>query len=77
MEILLVEDSLPAARLTMGALKNGGIEHRLTWIADGNEASSFLQQEGRYSRAPRPDLQNREVTRISRPDPSHANATSG
>jgi chemotaxis family two-component system response regulator Rcp1 len=56
MEILLVEDSLAAARLTMGALKNGGIEHRLTWIADGCEASDFLRGEGRYSRAPRPDL---------------------
>lgn len=56
MEILLVEDSLPAARLTMGALKHGGIEHRLTWLSDGDEASRFLQQAGQYARAPRPDL---------------------
>lgn len=56
MEILLVEDSLAAARLTMGALRKGGVEHRLTWIADGSEAMEFLQQSGRYSRAPRPDL---------------------
>jgi CheY-like chemotaxis protein len=56
MEILLVEDSLPAARLTIGALKRGAIEHRMTWLADGDEALSFLHQEGRFSRAPRPDL---------------------
>ncbi|MCA9055011.1 MAG: response regulator [Planctomycetaceae bacterium] len=56
MEILLVEDSLPAARLTMGALKRGGIEHRLTWLSDGDEASRFLHREGHYARAPRPDL---------------------
>lgn len=56
MEVLLVEDSLMAARLTMGALKRGHIEHRMTWISDGAEALSFLRQEGRFSRAPRPDL---------------------
>ncbi len=56
MEILLVEDSLPAARLTMGALKRGGIEHRLTWLSDGDEASQFLHQQAQYARAPRPDL---------------------
>jgi CheY-like chemotaxis protein len=56
MEILLIEDSLPAARITIGALKHGGIEHRLTWISDGDEASRFLRQEGQYARAPRPDL---------------------
>lgn len=56
MEILLVEDSLPAARLTMGALKRGGIEHRLTWLSDGDEAARFLRQEGQYARAPQPDL---------------------
>ena len=56
MEILLIEDSLPAARLAMAALKRGGIEHRLTWISDGDEASRFLHQEGHYARAPHPDL---------------------
>src|SRR5262245_53072517 len=56
MEILLVEDSLTSARLTMGALKNGGLEHRMTWLTDGNEAAAFLRREGKYTRAPRPDL---------------------
>lgn len=56
MEILLVEDSLMSARLTMGALKKGNFEHRLTWLSDGNEAVEFLFRRGKYSRAPRPDL---------------------
>ncbi|MEZ6057274.1 MAG: response regulator [Planctomycetaceae bacterium] len=56
MEVLLVEDSLPAARLTMGALKRGGIEHRMTWIADGDEALQFLTQQEPFTRAPQPDL---------------------
>ena len=56
MEILLIEDSLTAARVTMGALRNGQIKHRLTWLSDGNEALEFLFQRGKYVRAPRPDL---------------------
>ena len=56
MEILLVEDSVPAARLAMGALKKAQFEHRLTWLRDGQEASSFLHQQGVFSKAPRPDL---------------------
>ena len=56
MEILLVEDSVPHARLAMGALKKAQFEHRLTWLRDGQEASDFLQQQGVFSRAPRPDL---------------------
>jgi CheY-like chemotaxis protein len=56
MEILLVEDSLTSARLTMGALKGGGLEHRLTWLSNGDDAMQFLQQQGKYIRAPRPDL---------------------
>ncbi len=56
MEILLVEDSVPQARLTMGVLKQGHFEHRLTWLRDGIEAMDFLKQSGKFSRAPRPDL---------------------
>ena len=56
MEILLVEDSLVSARLTMGGLKSGGIAHRLTWLTDGEEALAFIHKEGKYSQAPRPDL---------------------
>ncbi len=56
MEILLVEDSLTFARLAIGALKNGHVQHRLTWLTDGAEAWQFLQREGAYTQAPRPDL---------------------
>jgi CheY-like chemotaxis protein len=56
MEILLVEDSLADARLTMAALKRGRLQHRLTLVRDGQEAVEFLLQEGRFARAPRPDL---------------------
>jgi len=56
MEILLVEDSLVAARMTTGALARSRIEHRLTWISDGYEAREFLLQTGKYARAPHPDL---------------------
>ncbi len=56
MEILLVEDSLTSARLTIGALKNGQVQHRLTWLNDGQECLDFLFQDGIYSHAPRPDL---------------------
>ncbi len=56
MEILLVEDSLIDARLTIRALRRGGLQHRLTLILDGDEAMEFLLQEGRFRQAPRPDL---------------------
>jgi two-component system, chemotaxis family, response regulator Rcp1 len=56
MEILLVEDSLLFARMTIGALKRSNIQHRLTWLKDGAEAMEFLEQAGKYRHAPRPDL---------------------
>lgn len=56
MEILLVEDSLTAARLAIGALKKGPVPHRLTWLTDGVEAADFLYRRGRFAQAPRPDL---------------------
>jgi len=56
MEILLVEDSLTSATFTMGALKKGQVQHRLTWLPDGEEALEFLYRRGKFARAPRPDL---------------------
>ena len=56
MEILLVEDSLMDARVTIEALRDGHVQHRLTLVRDGEEAIHFLRQEGRFARAPRPDL---------------------
>jgi len=56
MEILLVEDSLTDARLTIEALKDGQVRHRLTLVRDGLEAVEFLRRRGTFARAPRPDL---------------------
>jgi len=56
MEILLLEDSLTAARLTISALRKCGIPHRMTWLSDGEDALGFLFRRGRFTRAPRPDL---------------------
>ena len=56
MEILLVEDSLVSARLAIGALRKGAIQHRLTWLTDGADALEFVHRHGKYIRAPRPDL---------------------
>jgi len=56
MEILMVEDSLTCARITMGALRTGAVAHRLTWLRDGVEALDFVFRRGRFRRAPRPDL---------------------
>ena len=56
MEILMVEDSLMFARVTMGALRKGGVKHRLTWLTDGVDALDFLHRRSRFRRAPRPDL---------------------
>ncbi len=56
MEILLVEDSLADACATIEALKEGQVPHRLTLVRDGAEAMEFLHREGKFARAPRPDL---------------------
>ena len=56
MEILMVEDSLVAAPLTMGALSKGQIQHRMSWLKTGEDSLEFLRHEGKYARAPRPDL---------------------
>jgi CheY-like chemotaxis protein len=56
MEILMVEDSLTFARITMMALRKANIEHRFTWLTDGEEGLEFLHRCGKYRHAPRPDL---------------------
>ncbi len=56
MEILLIEDNLADARLAIEALKIGRVKHRLTLVRNGIEAMEFLNQQGRFARAPRPDL---------------------
>lgn len=56
MEILLVEDDLEDANVTIQALRQGKVPCRLTLVCDGEEATRFLHQEGEFAKAPRPDL---------------------
>ncbi len=56
MEIMLVEDDLLQARLTIEAIRRGDIQHRMTLVRDGQEALDFLWRRGVFARAPRPDL---------------------
>jgi two-component system, chemotaxis family, response regulator Rcp1 len=56
-ELLLVEDSVGDAELTMETLKEGRISNlNVHWVQDGEEAMQFLRREGWHSSAPRPDL---------------------
>lgn len=56
MEILLVEDGLTDARVTIYALRRSQVYHRLTLVRTISEAMKFLNREGIFARAPRPDL---------------------
>ncbi len=56
MEILLVEDNLEDANVTMQALKRGSVQCRVTLVCDGEEAISFLFHKGEFAQAPTPDL---------------------
>ncbi|REJ88511.1 MAG: response regulator [Planctomycetota bacterium] len=56
MEILMVEDSLMCARITMSGLRRSEIRHRLTWLKDGASALDFLFRRKSFTRAPRPDV---------------------
>lgn len=55
-EVLLVEDSVEEAEMTMEALRDGRVRNRIHWVEDGEEALSFLRRQGRHRAAPRPDL---------------------
>jgi two-component system, chemotaxis family, response regulator Rcp1 len=55
-EILLVEDSPGDVRLTREALKDAKVYINLHVASDGIEAMAFLNREGEYAHAPRPDL---------------------
>lgn len=55
-EILLVEDNPGDVRLTREALKEGKVYNNLHWAKDGVEALEFLQREGKFADAPRPDI---------------------
>lgn len=56
MEILLVEDDLEDAGLTIETLKEGDVPCRVSLVRDGDEALAFMRREGHFARTPRPDL---------------------
>lgn len=56
MEILLVEDNLEDARVTIEALKHEGMPCRVSLVRDGEEAMRFLRHEGVFAKTPSPDL---------------------
>ncbi len=55
-EILLVEDDPADIELTSEALKDSKMMVNLTVVEDGVKAMQFLNQEGPYTDASRPDL---------------------
>ncbi len=56
MEILLVEDDLEDAGMTIAALRQGDVPCRISLVCDGEEAMEFLLRQQKFRRAPRPDL---------------------
>jgi len=56
MEILLIEDDLEDAGMTIEALRSGDVPCRISLVRDGEEAMEFLFRKGMYRRAPQPDL---------------------
>lgn len=56
MEILLVEDGLTDAKMTIFAVRRSQVHHRLTLLRTVKEASLFLKREQRFAQAPNPDL---------------------
>jgi len=55
-EILLVDDNPGDVRLTQEAFRDAKVQTNLHVASDGVEAMAFLQREGKYMDAPRPDL---------------------
>jgi CheY-like chemotaxis protein len=55
-EILLIEDNTGDARLAREALRDAKVRNNLSWVSDGAEALAYLRREGRFEKAPRPDL---------------------
>ncbi|MFI3154791.1 MAG: response regulator [Methylococcaceae bacterium] len=55
-EFLLVEDNPGDVRLTCEALTESKVKNHLSIVGDGLEAMAFLNREGKYADAPRPDV---------------------
>ncbi len=56
MEVLLVEDDLEDAGLTIETLREGQVPCRVSLVCDGEEALAFLRREAHFARVPRPDM---------------------
>jgi two-component system, chemotaxis family, response regulator Rcp1 len=56
MEVLLVEDDLEDAGMTIDALRQGDVPCRVHLVRDGEEALEFAFRRGKFRRAPLPDL---------------------
>jgi CheY-like chemotaxis protein len=54
LEILLVEDSLADAELTLRALRKANLGNHILWLQDGQDAVDYLFQEGSYASQPSP-----------------------
>ena len=55
-DILLIEDSEGDARLAKEAMRDSKVSNTIYHVSDGIEAMFFLRKEGKYAKAPRPDL---------------------
>ena len=55
-EILFVEDNPGDVYLTLEVLRLGAIEKHVSIASDGQEALDFLNRNGDFQHAPRPDL---------------------
>ncbi|MFQ5922341.1 MAG: response regulator [Anaerolineales bacterium] len=55
-EILMVEDCQEDARLTQEALQGARFPCNFNVVEDGDEALSYLRQEGKHENAARPDF---------------------
>lgn len=56
LEILLADDNPGDIRLAIEALKDAKIHNHVNSVHNGVEAIAFLQRQGKYADAPRPDL---------------------
>ena len=56
MEVLLVEDDLEDAGLTIDTVREGDVPCRVSLVRDGEEALAFLRRTAHFARAPRPDV---------------------
>ncbi|WP_287587143.1 response regulator [Candidatus Borrarchaeum sp.] len=56
LEILLIEDNPGDVRLTVEGFRETKAFNKLNVAYDGEEAMAFLRREGKFKKAPRPDL---------------------